>query len=281
MQRILLLAILLVTTVSAQALLPAYQNSTDTELRAALIPWSWHVTPNVIAPGRCQDASRTLGMFAAINVVGTIFALVVGYQPIAHRVSFGLWAHPDSKAWFLTVPIQLGLHVGGAYLNALIVSRSKNYDDVPVTPLALLFLARPRLAWIFLMFLIRQKPYRNAATATLISEVILQFFGAITMGRTAQFASQHNYYNPSHHNFPHGSDAYMMYCGAVVFLAFMIASLVGAIIGLVLYYDNSHKLSELSFKRAVLAAVALFCLLFTWIGSWLFWAGFIKLAGPL
>lgn len=57
------------------------------------------------------------------------------------------------------------------------------------------------------------------------------------MGRTARFASVNGYYLLGRHNFPHGADAYLMYCGTLLFLVSMITSLLGAMWALPAYYQ--------------------------------------------
>lgn len=117
--------------------------------------------------------------------------------------------------------------------------------------------------------------------ATIVTEVLLQFFGAYTMGRTAHFAAVNGYYLVNHHNFPHGSDAYLMYCGAMIFLVFMSSGFTGIFYATQAYYQSDDNHSGPKISRGWISWLIFSSLSINWLGSWLFWAGFIKLAGDL
>lgn len=118
--------------------------------------------------------------------------------------------------------------------------------------------------------------WSSAAAQTLITEFVLLSVGAYYMGKTANFAQLHGYYLgkfPS--SFGQSSDAKLMYAGALVYLVMLGLSLI--IIGLGILVAAEGKVrNEFSAGYVIICAGS-----WTWIGSWLFWAGYLKLAGSL
>jgi len=180
--------------------------------------------------------------------------------------------------------VQLGLHFGADLSVAYITSHAAGYDQAsrPKTwDLALFFASRPRMAWILLSILgnsaetFKEKGFNNvqetgpidsywtsAAKQTMIVEAIMQLVGTYYLGRTAHFATSHGYYLLHQH---YDSDARLMYGGALFSLICTYLSLFG--IWMTLY--EGVPLSAFVFGYTV------------YIGNWLFWAGYVKLAAEL
>jgi hypothetical protein len=100
------------------------------------------------------------------------------------------------------------------------------------------------------------------------------------MGRTVQFAADNGFYKVSgdYRSMPHG--AHMMYAGALYYLIAGSISLVIAILCIIFQfsvdkvdYMNSTSATVLRYGCVILLLAS------TFLGSWLFWAGFVKLAG--
>ncbi|ORY02286.1 hypothetical protein BCR34DRAFT_84490 [Clohesyomyces aquaticus] len=128
----------------------------------------------------------------------------------------------------------------------------------------------------------RDFPWWSAFMSQFIGEFILQIITLYIMGRTARFASLHNYYTISSEAYwKLPSAARMMYSGALYYLVAGSLFLIAA--GLFILYTVVSQRTKI-FGKASSAAVFLalsVLLVSTWMGSWIFWAGFVKLAGNL
>jgi hypothetical protein len=127
-------------------------------------------------------------------------------------------------------------------------------------------------------------PWWNSFMAGFIGEIVLQCIAMYIMGRTAHFAATHEFYQVHqtklYKSMPHG--AHMMYAGALYYLIVGSIGMICAIVFLAFAFWAAKKEGdrpEISRKLGYIAAVLL--LMSTWMGSWLFWAGFVELAGDL
>jgi hypothetical protein len=107
-------------------------------------------------------------------------------------------------------------------LIADIIRHTPGFSGVNVIGLALLWCARPRLAWIAVLLVIQKEKgmYFAVGASTALAEVILQGIGAAYIGMTANFASTHSCYQLHHLDaLPEAPQALMMYSGAMLWLA--------------------------------------------------------------
>lgn len=123
-------------------------------------------------------------------------------------------------------------------------------------------------------------PWWGAFMAQFIAEFILQIIALYIMGRTAHYGTIHNFYKiylPSYWDIP--SAARMMYSGALYYLVAGSLFLIFAFFFIV-WQMLSSKVKMIGKGNTMALVTALwFLLISTWMGSWLFWAGFVKLAG--
>ena len=128
----------------------------------------------------------------------------------------------------------------------------------------------------------RDFPWWSAFMSQFIGEFILQIITLYIMGRTAHFATIHGYYKIYHKSYWQiPAAARMMYSGALYYLVagslFLIAAL-----AFILDTIFGHRVKELGkASTGGVVATLVFLLISTWMGSWIFWAGFVKLAGDL
>ncbi|OCK76705.1 hypothetical protein K432DRAFT_335237 [Lepidopterella palustris CBS 459.81] len=124
-------------------------------------------------------------------------------------------------------------------------------------------------------------PWWSAFMSQFIGEFMLQTIALYIMGLTAHFASGHGYYEISkrklYHSLPHG--AHMMYAGALYYLVAGSGFLLFASLFIFFNIRASKYIAKANTPAIVLVLVLL--LVSTWMGSWIFWAGFVKLAGNL
>lgn len=115
-----------------------------------------------------------------------------------------------------------------------------------------------------------------------IAEFILQIMALYVMGRTAHHGVVRDYYKiylPSYWNIP--APARMMYSGAMYYLVAGSLFLIFAFF-FIMWQMFSSRVALVGKGNTVAIVFALwFLLISTWLGSWLFWAGFVQLAGDL
>ncbi|KAF2199488.1 hypothetical protein GQ43DRAFT_464779 [Delitschia confertaspora ATCC 74209] len=123
-------------------------------------------------------------------------------------------------------------------------------------------------------------PWRSAAIAQIFSEIVLQCIALYIMGRTAYFASHHGFYNVTSTRYKELPDAaHLMYAGALFYLIVGSGMLIWEVIWLLMRV-NAEDLED-GEKASGLGLFVIFNLFTTWLGSWIFWAGFVSLAGNL
>jgi hypothetical protein len=135
--------------------------------------------------------------------------------------------------------LMTGLQVGGNFLSAYLIRRTRGYQHVPIWRLALLFCCRPRLSWLACLleligprtlrrvFNITDQRYVKKAEASLrsigigsaFSEFVLQGISSYYMVTTANIGRLRGFYL-LHHLRPYwrGGDAQAMYLGALFWL---------------------------------------------------------------
>jgi hypothetical protein len=133
------------------------------------------------------------------------------------------------------------------------------------------------------MMPIEDRPWLNAFLSQCIAEVFLQLGSLYMMGRTAHFAATNGFYlvhkTELYRSLPPG--AHMMYAGALYYLIAGSMALIIAIIAVILLLATSKELHDKEGNVAIGYALVFFLLISTWMGSWLFWAGFVELAGNM
>lgn len=129
-------------------------------------------------------------------------------------------------------------------------------------------------------------PWWSAFMSQFIGEFLLQIISLYIMGRTAHFAATHGYYKvyetKMYHSLPHG--AHMMYAGALYYLvAGSIFLLAASTFILAIYTEHTFVSSTRQVRKhkSRITTTLFILLISTWMGSWIFWAGFVKLAGNL
>lgn len=255
------------------------------------IPWSWVVTPlNATSPETpCPSYHSILGTFAAVNSLMLISPLIFGNGRLVNKISCGIWGNEDpSRSWLLSWAIPFTMQL---ISNALIAALMKHTVGYKTTfsngDLVAFYAARPRLSWLFLSFLATTPEYWNSFLSNLICEFLLQCVGMGYMAKTIRFASKHHYLLPvgsdGIHNVPQAvkdipAGGLLLYAGAMVYVVFF------AIFILVMLYNILAAIgfSSPSNRDPKGLGIALaFPFAFTWAGSWMFWAGYLQIAGDL
>jgi hypothetical protein len=148
----------------------------------------------------------------------------------------------------------------------------------------LFYCTRPRLSWIALVIAETVQEDQNygqwwtsAAMQTLVTEAAMLLLGSYYMGLTVHHASTHGYLLLHHlDGVPYRSDFLLMTIGALLYLILAWASLVGLITLIQMVFKGDAAFDD---TRVVYGALAV--ALFPWLASWLFFVGYVRLAGPL
>lgn len=252
------------------------------------IPWTWTITPRHTASHQCLSPSSILATYAVVDVVISVLTIALGHRVFVNTITCGCFGRQGSTSWGILWIFQLALQLGANAWIAVLATRADVFiteNQPSIGDLVLLYTTRPRMTWMVLAILCSYGDedsddawWSSAAAQTLITEFVLLIVGAYYMGKTANFAQLHGYYLgkfPS--SFGQSSDAKLMYAGALVYLVMLWVSLI--IIGTGIVWASAGPVDGLS--SAIAGGFIIGGASWTWIGSWLFWAGYLKLAGSL
>jgi hypothetical protein len=267
-----------------------------------------NIAVNLIPPS-CPTFEKTLIMFAVVNIVVSFLGMAIGYRPLVHSLTCKIMGKPErSLLWTVTwIPI-VGLQLAASAAIGAVIRSRPGYGHMSITQLMLLYTARPRLSWLFLVFANMFGGEHSSATASaFIAEFILQGFATYPLVSTLMYTQNQlggltiNYSrNPQ--------DAYIMSAGAFLFMFWVFPAVLCALfLAIARLADSSssdsaeeHLLQEHEqghygskpestnpqpkkhpfrddedWRFAYFGAAV--CVLPTmYLGSWLFWAGFLK-----
>lgn len=242
---------------------------------ADFIPWTWQVGHFTTDNGVCPSTASILATFAVINILVSILSLIVGNQKLIESVTCGYIDGDDDKVtWFYMFIFPLGINLGSNALIAYLYKSTPGFgENFTIADLTLFYTTRPRLSWLVLVIFMnidalrkKEKRYIRSAKAAVAAEALLQILSSYYMGKTVHFAAKNGYYR---HIGAAPQDARVMYAAALLSLV----SLFFTLISLVFILNRSHQ------KTTFPVLVIIGCT--SWLGSWMFWGGFVSLAGPL
>jgi hypothetical protein len=129
----------------------------------------------------------------------------------------------------------------------------------------------------------------------MVAELPLILISMYYYGWTAHFARTKGYYIVGHLKGPHTHDARLMYAGALLSLIGGAYSIIFVPIQILGKVDITHITpfwSVFSSRRyesttrggppnALVLYVSMMLMIYGWVGAWLFWVGYVRLAGDL
>jgi hypothetical protein len=272
--------------------------------RESLIPWAWAITPLNSTEFQCPGTANILGVFALVNIVMSVLAMVAGNRIVMKKLSCRTCGEKNSSTWTFLWPIQAGLILGGNALCAWINVSAHGFDKARmprVWDLMLFYCARPRISW-FVLLLTKNfaREWDHAAQQSNLAEMVMQILGSYYMGRTAHFAASHGLYLTHHlDGYQHGTDFHLMAGGALLYLVLLYLSI--ASLGLSTCAPGFSLLNQSRLDRGMnvefegvrvnpnevenVGYGAIICnMMFatlSWVACWLFFAGYTRLAGDL
>jgi hypothetical protein len=201
----------------------------------SLFPWHWRLEPSQSTPDRatnhslavkCPSGTRILGSFAIINTAVFVATIILGRRDFVQWITFKKCGQRGTRMWPLTALISVLLNMGANLVNALLTRHVPGFSHVPIGGMVLLWASRPRMAWFaaaLIRYRKRESMYFALAASAVLAELILQAFGAAYLGMTVQHAQKNHYYLVHHLRYaPHGTDALMMYVGALIWVVAII-----------------------------------------------------------
>ena len=252
----------------------------------SLFAWQWEVKydpvglPNATATYKCPTKAGQLGSFVVVNIVTVLASFIFGHRQVLKWLTCKMLGGMDSstKRWFLSGAISAGLSMGANAINAKLIKQTQGFGNISVTQLVLLWCARPRLSWSGgLLAIIGEDKmnYTALGASCTIAEGILQAVACFYMGRTAHWGVMLGYLKGGHlDGIPGAHDAKLMYAGSLLWL--ITIAFVFLPWGFLVWPNSEEKDADLS---SMLGIIFCFCMIVPLIGQWLFWGGFIGLAG--
>lgn len=139
------------------------------------------------------------------------------------------------------------------------------------------------------------RPWASAAKSQAFAEIALQIIALYVMFKTVHFAVPRRYYLVwSKENKSLPAEAKLMYAGALFYAVLGSSILLFEILAIYAHYTESEEparnpinerrsgtVGRLETHQNIATYFILYNLCYTWLGSWLFWAGFVRLAGNL
>lgn len=282
-----------------------------------VLPTNWQLRP-YDNNGRdtsieCPEAWRVLITFAISSLVVTLFSVVLGHRGVVRLLTLGIMGRIQDRRPSIFAKIKfailfflpVGLQVGGNAIAVAMIFSTPGYESSAwnAATFFFLFAARPRHSWIALAFLARIKqtpwfpdeyPWRIAAATNAFSEFVMQILGLFTLGGIAHFGDQRGFgkvWSGEHNALP--PSAKLLYAGAFLYVVMGVFGMIPlAVTWYSIFVDflrndaliadtvkNMGHRENLSDRRYI-GLLSLGCLFCTWLGSWLFWVGYVQLTDP-
>ena len=247
--------------------------------QAAFIPWTWTVKSD-LSGATCPSRTSVLVTFASINIAVALLNLIFGNRMFIKIMTCGSLGRDGSTLWKISFVLPLGIQIAANAFIAFIYKGTPGYaTGFSIVDLMLFFTTRPRLGWILLSFMLPVGAknhiagyYTAAAKGALMAELALLLIGSYYMGYTAHFAASHGYYLIGHLQGPYGQSAHVMYAGALLYLISLVIALLCIVCLITIDYED----------LGITSYVLVFLVIITsYTGSWMFWAGYVFLAGDL
>ncbi|KAK0514037.1 hypothetical protein JMJ35_003759 [Cladonia borealis] len=261
----------------------------ETSAHDNLFARQWTVTYNSteISDARptykCPTAKEQLGSFAIVNGITLVASLILGHRWVIKSLTCMMCGSRESSTswWLLSGAGSAALSITGNALNAGLIKRTPGFENISVSNLILLWSARPRLAWTGALLAAvgaEDSYYTSLGASCTIAEGILQTMASFYIGKTAHWAWIYGYLKKGRlDDIPGAHNAKMMYAGVLFWL---ITIAFAFIVWLVLLcYTTCSRKTEGHRTIIVFGVCFTITMILPLVGQWLFWAGFIGLAG--
>lgn len=206
----------------------------------------------------------------------------------------GVLGKPHTQSWKYIWILQVMLYLGANALCALMVTQSPGYITYKmpaVCDLMLFYTTRPRIAWLVLGALkdvgsSRFDPtagyWESAGRSSLLAEIVLECIGANYMGRTVHWAHLKRYYILHRlDGYVHRTNILQMIIGALLYLLHLVPKIFILWSSSKAEITGNRKAGFSAFLRFLMKTLGLAWMTsVSFASSWVFMAGYVKLAGP-
>ncbi|KAH8906638.1 hypothetical protein BR93DRAFT_937628 [Coniochaeta sp. PMI_546] len=235
-------------------------------------------------PTSCPSGGHTLLMFACVNLVVGLLSLVIGYRPNVYMITLGCFGrYRVSNSWIAFGVLSVCLQLAANAIIGASIRLVPGYSHLNVWRIMLLLVARPRVSWAVLLSAhsdYEQSEYRGSASSAFMAEFVLFAIATYTM-TAALFYTQNEVGGLTIHYDVNPKFAYIMSAGAFLFMFFVFPALIyGIYICVDMYLPNIQASWECETERlSVLTPFVFLGILPTlYLGSWLFWVGFVYIS---
>lgn len=254
-----------------------------------LFAWQWTVeynstdVPDAPPTYKCPTTRAQLGSFAIVNGITLVASLILGHRSVIKYLTCRMCGSRESSTswWLLSGAASAALSITGNAMNAGLIKLTPGFENISVSNLVLLWCARPRLAWTGALLAAvgaENSYYTSLGASCTIAEGILQTMASFYIGKTAHWAAISGYLKGGHlDDIPGAHDAKIMYAGVLLWLITIAFAFIVWLI--LLCYTTCSRKTEGHRTIIVFGIWFTITMILPLVGQWLFWVGFIGLAG--
>lgn len=248
-------------------------SNATTSPQAHLVPWKWHVKPNMLDYVFPSSAS-TLGNIRRRERTRRYFQPDFRTQKVISFLSCGCCGRPYSNNhWWFMFLFALGLNLGANALIAFLYLSNPGYGQgFSIGQLTLFWTTRPRLGWFALSLMMYYNRgddsglYEDSAKGAIFAEVFLLLLSTYYTGMTAHFAMSRVYHIIGRLEGPHAHDARIMYAGALMSLVVRFLALF-----YIFFLLLPYTIREYSYSKSRGSYIFVLGIMYTtWLASCLF-----------
>jgi hypothetical protein len=183
-----------------------------------------------------------------VNIFMLLLIPIVTRRTVIKKLTFGYFGRQESRYWYFTGLVAVGLHLASNAANAAIIKGTPGYGNTSIKDLTFFWCTRPRLAWLVVALLpyeAEKSMYFSATASILFGEVILQLFAAYNMVIATNYARRQKFLLKGHLvGSWYAKQAMIMYAGAILWLTavpFAVAACMWSVLGV---SERIGRLSE-------------------------------------
>lgn len=197
--------------------------------RSEMLPWKWQLSSDISPSGeisnpqvQCPSASSKLLAFAAVNIAMLLLMPIISRRTVIKKLTCRFFGRQESKRWYITGPIGVGLHLASNAVNAAIIKSTAGFQHTDIKTFTIFWCTRPRISWLIVGLLpidADRSMYLASTASILFSEVILQLISSYYMGLGANYARRQKFLLNGHLGGTwYARQAKIMYAGSIVWL---------------------------------------------------------------
>ena len=223
------------------------------------------------------------GFFRHCNGITLIASLILGHRSVIKYLTYRMCGFRESSTswWLLSGAASAVPSIAGNAINALLIKGTPGFENISISNLILLWCVRHRLAWTGALLAAvgaEYSYYTSLGASCTIAEGILQTMASFYIGRTAHWAVISGYLKEGRlGDIPGAHDAKIMYAGVLLWLITIAFAFTVWLV--LLCYTTCSRKKEGQTDINLFGICFTLTMILPLVGQWLFWVGFIGLAG--